>query len=98
MLRVRRAGDGGTPATAERERERERGREMKLESLRMIAIHLIYSYPITEPLGAVRAVGDLSLQERRCQKETSREEPSGRKERRNTVRLFGTNSLKEGAV
>jgi hypothetical protein len=48
--------------------------------------------------GAVGAVGDWSSQERTSHKKTSQEEPLGRKEWQNTVRLFRTNSLKEGAV
>jgi hypothetical protein len=51
--------------------------------------------------GAVRAVGEKSPQKRSSnlqEGEMSHAETSGRKEQRHINTLFGTNSLKEGAV
>jgi hypothetical protein len=48
--------------------------------------------------GADVAVGEDHREEPCHRKVTSRPQPSEENERRSTVRLFGTNSLKEGAV
>jgi hypothetical protein len=94
----------GAPATTakrRREREMERERIRKQDVLRFMWIcwH-VSSEPIgTSALkeGAVGAVGVQSPEGRASQKEDGTSwRPSGRSGR-DTVRLFGTNSLKEGA-
>jgi hypothetical protein len=102
--------EGSTPSEAEKEaahgvRARKVGTPATLESFaapleRKMHLDWLESYQraARDERPEEAAVGEWSPWKRPSHERTSRTKPSGKKERWHTDRLFGTNSLKEGAM